>query len=122
MSSRARLFAIFAGRLACIRVDEMHRSARKAGDAYKDIAAPFGLIIVGCRALHMEARIWAAVDEWRHSSWVSFVRRLVLRDIKCRRNSEARRSVTAVLLTARSLACSFLACGGHRVNVLRRWR
>jgi hypothetical protein len=47
----------------------MHFSARKAGEAYKDIVAgSFGFIIVWSKTLHSESRIRAAEDEWRHSA------------------------------------------------------
>jgi hypothetical protein len=61
-----RLLATFTRRLACFRINEVHLSAHKAGYAHEDIAGPFGLIVVRAITLHMEACVWAAVDEWRH--------------------------------------------------------
>ena len=49
------LFAGFAGRVACFRIDEMHRASRKAGDAMIDIAGRFGLVVVWSEALRAEA-------------------------------------------------------------------
>src|SRR6266446_6467078 len=56
---------VFAGRLACFRIDQMQASAHKAGDALIEIAGPFGLI-VRRQALHPETCVGAAVNEWRH--------------------------------------------------------
>jgi hypothetical protein len=59
-------FAAFACCLAGLRIDEMRRSARKAGNAYKDIVGFFGFAVALREPLHLEARIWTAEDEWRH--------------------------------------------------------
>jgi len=52
---RASPFAVFSGRFARFRINEMHRSTCKVCDAYKHILAGcFGLIVVGSQAMHME--------------------------------------------------------------------
>jgi hypothetical protein len=65
-ASTSMLLATFAWPLARFRIDEVHLSARQAGDAHKDIVGPFRYVVVGSKALHLEARIGAAVDEGRH--------------------------------------------------------
>jgi hypothetical protein len=65
------LFAAFAGRLPCFRIDQIQPPARKAGDTLIDIAGALGLVLVRSPALHAEACVRAAVDEWRHSVLLS---------------------------------------------------
>ena len=43
----------------------MHPRANRAGDGRIHFAFAFGRI-VSDPALHVQAGIWAAVDEWRH--------------------------------------------------------
>jgi hypothetical protein len=61
-------FAAFAGCLASLRIDEMHRPARKAGNAHKDIVRFFRFAVVCSESLHSETSIRAAEDEWPHSA------------------------------------------------------
>jgi hypothetical protein len=44
----------------------MHHSARKAGDAHKEIASTLGLVIARGEALHVEACVRAPIDEGSH--------------------------------------------------------
>jgi hypothetical protein len=60
-------FAAFAGCLTGLWIDEMHRSASKAGNAHEDFVGLLGFAVIPSEPLHLEARIWAAEDEWRHS-------------------------------------------------------
>jgi hypothetical protein len=62
--------AVFADCLACRRIDELHRFARKTADAHRDIVVgSFRLIVIRSKTLHSEARIRATQDKWRHSAF-----------------------------------------------------
>jgi len=84
------LFAAFAGRLACVRIDQMQPPARKAGDALIDIAGPLGLVLVRSPTLHAEACVRAAVDEWRHSLILSGAKPAFLAQCQRRRPLQQR--------------------------------
>jgi hypothetical protein len=55
--SSTLLAALFAGRLACLRINKMDHSAGKAG-----IAGTLGLVIVRGQALHAEACVRVPID------------------------------------------------------------
>jgi hypothetical protein len=63
----SELFAAFAGRLACFRIDEecICPHTRQVY-AHEDGVGSFGLIGVRGITLHMEACVGAAIEEWRH--------------------------------------------------------
>jgi hypothetical protein len=61
--------------LAGFRIDQVLPRAKRAGDGLISLAIAFGRI-VSDPALHVQACIWAAVDEWRHYAaysefWIS---------------------------------------------------
>jgi hypothetical protein len=70
-----RLIFVSAEHLAGFRIDQMLPRANRAGDGLISLAIAFGRI-VSDPALHVQACIWAAVDEWRHYAaysefWIS---------------------------------------------------
>ena len=84
------LFAAFAGRLACVRIDQMQPPARKAGDALIAIAGALGLVLVRSPTLHAEACVRAAVDEWRRSVILSGAKLAFLAQCQRRRPLQLR--------------------------------
>jgi hypothetical protein len=71
----------------------MHRSAREAGNAYKDIVGSFAPVVVR-EASHTKACVGAAVDEWRHRIYLT-IQRAALQAAGCEVIRAEKRSGTS---------------------------